>query len=326
MLLFEAVQSVPDQPRQGQGARLDLEIAGRAMGDGDAVGRPGVELRLAEIDRVRSDGARCRQPGLDQAGQRAVMAAPMHRGDLGLVLRDMKEDPRACPVSPPRALFQKLVGAGIQRVRGDAGEHAAARIGAETFEHGAGTLPVRRRLGVDERVADSGTDARLFDGRRDAIHVAEAVGDAGDAIQQELRAGGAHGKDVVLHREALLAGHGVARRPERARPVLGHAAIEGGRGMGVDVDQARRDQRLAAIDQRVAGPRQAVGGADGGDGLTLDADVGGRPELIGAIDRQDRAAAKNERHVRPCSAAARRAWRGDGVARPGNRRRHAAAR
>ena len=98
----------------------------------------------------------------------------------------------------------------------------------------------------------------LLDGRRDAIHVAQPVGDAGDAVQQEFRTGGAHGEDVVLDREALLAGHGVAGRPELTRPVLGHAAIEGGGGVGVNIDQPRRDERLAAIDQRVARPGQAA--------------------------------------------------------------------
>ena len=95
---------------------------------------------------------------------------------------------------------------------------------------------------------------------------------------------------MVLDREALLAGHGVAGRPELARPVLGHAAIEGGRGVGVNVDQPRRDERLAAIDQRVARPGQAARRADGRDGVALDADVGGRQEFVGAVHRQDRAA------------------------------------
>ena len=87
-------------------------------------------------------------------------------------------------------------------------------------------------------------------------------------------------------------GIGVARRPEFARLVLGQAAIEGGRGMGVDVDQAGRDQRLAAVDQRVARPRQAVRRAEGVDGIAVDADVGRRQEVVGGVDGKDGAAVR----------------------------------
>ncbi len=206
MLLFEAVQSVPSPI----GTR---PTTGRAMGDGDAVGGPGLELGVAEIDRVCRDGVGGCQAGLDQAGERAIMAAPPHDGHFGLVLRDMKKDPGACPVGLPRALLQQVVRAGVEGMRGDAGEDAPARVGAEAFEHGVGGLPVGRRPGVDQRMADDGADARLLDGGRDAIHVAEPVGDAGDAVQQEFRTGGAHGKDVILDRETLLAGQWAMAMP-----------------------------------------------------------------------------------------------------------------
>ena len=134
-------------------------------------------------------------------------------------------------------------------------------------------------------------------------------------------------------------GIGIARRPEFARLVLGHAEIEGGRGMGVDVDQAGRDQRLAAVDQRVARPRQAARRAEGRDGIAFDPDVGRRQEFVGGVDREDGAAGENDRHVRSCSVAlGRRGRRGQKIGeraqpladvidhQPGGRRQAAIAR
>ena len=233
----------------------------------------------------------------------------------------MDEDPGAGLLGTPRALGQERIGAGVERVWGDAGEDATARIGAVALDDRVRRLPVRRRPGIDQRMADHGADARRLDARGDAVHVAQPIGDAGDAVQQELGAGGAHGEHMVLDRKALLARHRVARRPEFARLVLGHAAIEGGRGMGVHVDQAGRDQRLAAVDQRVARPGQAARRAEGRDGIAFDADVGRRQEFVGGVDRKDGATCENDRHVRPCSVVS-----ADGSARLKNRRTRPAAR
>lgn len=126
------------------------------MGDGDAVGRPGIELRVAEIDCVRRDGARCRKTCRDQAGERPVMAAAPHGGDLRLVLRDMDEDLGAGLLGAARALLQQRVGAGVEGVRRDAGEDTTARIGAVALEDRIRRLPVRRRPGIDQRMADHG--------------------------------------------------------------------------------------------------------------------------------------------------------------------------
>jgi len=117
-------------------------------------------------------------------------------------------------------------------MRGDAGRHARGGVAAEAFEQFVGHLPGRQRAGVGEGLPDDGANAGLCDHRRDAIHVAEAIGDAGDAVQQEFRAGRPHRGDVVLDGEMLLAGHGIAG-PELAWLVVGQSAEEGGWRRGV---------------------------------------------------------------------------------------------
>ena len=79
------------------------------MGDGDAIGRPGLELGVAEVDRMGRHGVGCGEAGLHQAGERAVVAAPPHDGDLGFVLRDMQKDPRSRPLGLPRTSLQKFI-------------------------------------------------------------------------------------------------------------------------------------------------------------------------------------------------------------------------
>ena len=83
-------------------------------------------------------------------------------------------------------------------MRRDAGEDATARIGAEAFEHGVGGLPVGRRLGVDQRMADDGADARLLDGWCDAIAQSgkpEGGDDSGEDVHGVVGAENEHGGD-----------------------------------------------------------------------------------------------------------------------------------
>jgi hypothetical protein len=134
------------------------------------------------------------------------MAASAHGDDFGFALRDVNEDPRAGAFGSPRAFLQERVGAGVERVRGNAGRNTRGWIGAEAFEQSVGHLPGRRRAGVGDGLSDNGADAGLGDHRRDAVHVAQPVGDAGDTVQQELRASRPYRGDIILDGECSWPG------------------------------------------------------------------------------------------------------------------------
>src|ERR1700760_4680893 len=102
----------------------------------------------------------------------------------------------------------------------DTRRHTFDRVGAEPFEHFVGATPSGWCTRIGQGLTDDGPDAGLRDCRCNAVHVAQPVGDAGDAVQQELRTGCTHRGDVVLDSEALLTWYGVAR-PELSWPVVG---------------------------------------------------------------------------------------------------------
>ena len=256
------------------------------------------------------NGVRGRKPCLDQTGERAVMAAGSHRGDLRLALRDMDEDTCAGSFGASSAILEQGIRAGVERMRRNAGRYPGFGIGAVTFDQALDRGPVGRSAIVGDRVADDRSNARLLDHWRDMVHVAQPVGDAGDAVQEELRTRSPHRRLVVLEGEALLSGYRIAG-PEGARSIVGQAAKECRGGMGVHVDEARRHQRFTGVDHLVARTRKRAGRANGGDRSAVDTNVGGRQELVDGVDGEHRAALKHDCHVRLCSGTSPDAGRGE---------------
>jgi hypothetical protein len=72
----------------------------------------------------------------------------------------------------------------------------------------------------------------------------------------------------------------------------------------MDVDQARRHQRFAAVDDSVARLRERAGRANRCDRVAFDADGGGGQKAVARVDGEDGGVAEDGCHVSPAA----RAW------------------
>ncbi len=274
------------------------------MADRGAVGAPAVAFAVVEIDRMGSDHIRTGQSRTAQAGERSTVAALVDCGYLRLALRHMQIDPRPDPARTCGAFGQQRIGTGVQRVWRDAGDNARARgIDTVAFDQPLGRPPVGRATDVDDGGADGGAQPARLDDRRIEVHVGDAIGDGGDAIEQEFRAGRCQRAAVILRGEPVLSGHTIAAlRPERPRPVVRKTAEQRQRSVGVGVDEPRQHQATGTVDDRIARRHQRSAGSDRGDGRSLDPDVAIGQDTVIRIHRRNRPMGEHKGHNQPPDA------------------------
>ena len=172
---------------------------------------------------------------------------------------------------------------------------------------GAADRPVAHDEAAQRRVADeeAGVD------RDTAVEAAEPIAERAPVPRQAVLQGGERHALDPRHHPADVVG---AVRPEGCQREAavpaehgGHAVQRGGAGVGVpeqlgvvvgvQVDEAGRDQQAAGVDDRVGLGRRAVVRRDGDHAVALDEDVGPDGRRTGAVDH--RPAADRCRHVPP---------------------------
>ncbi len=229
-------------------------------------------LARREVDGVAEEAARPQQAEalVDAEIVGRLGEEPRHPGDLLELLGEMRLHQAGRRLGPERAERLELLGAGGRReARRDGVARAPAPVPARDQRLGAVMRALRR---VAQRVGDvavhagqPGGDAhpaRLGRGE-EGVHACDMRGaearHAGGAVKgQQVEMGRGHVGGVGRVAEARLRGEGVALQP-LDQPLAPGRDDRGLRVVGMGVDEARRDQRVAMRRHR----RLGVGRADG---------------------------------------------------------------
>ena len=255
------------------------------------------------MDAVRCDQALVQEPELVEQPGRGQSAARLHGFDLERQLAEMGVDVAAVAVGQPRDFAQKVVGAGVRRVRCPIAADAAAVVAVPAFD----------QIGIlaQARLADGAAVVITAGGKCCRIGIVDTPGDdrtqpeiggrtgAGPGIAIVVDNGGAARAQQLVHsearqREGVVLGEPVPLRDagrvhRREADVLDHAAGDHQRGMVVDVDQARHHDSVLAIDGRGRHPAgtELVRRADVDDRAVGDGDGASLKCPAPRIQRQD---------------------------------------
>ena len=245
-----------------------------------------IGLRVRQVGGVRGDDIGGEQAEGVEVARATGRAARDHGPDLLLGLGHVNEHVRARAVGEPPHAAEQIGAAGVGGVRREPGPDARARrVGAEALDEALGQREVGLRRAVVERVADHRAEAARLHRRRHRVHVAVAIRDGRDAVQEQLEAARQGAGPQLVRTETPLQREQPAREPLAARHILGEAAEDPHRRMRVGVDEPREQDRASEVDDlpgRVLGRRP-----DGADLRPLDGDRSGSVDRRRRVERED---------------------------------------
>ena len=233
------------------------------MGHGRAGPRQQFDFVVRQVHGVGHGGAGGEQAKAVAVGHGALSEHLLALGGFRGGFRQVDVQGQVQFLGQRLAALQQLRRGGVHRVRGDA--LADARVVPPALVQ----LPHQRkaRVGVgvggrgkaEDALAAQAAHARLVHGAvggvLDQVHVVEGGGAGAQHFGAAQQGPGLHdvGREVLFH------GKDVLRQPFHQRQVVGHAPQKGHGRVGVRVDQAGQDQRIAKVQH----PRWRVRGSHG---------------------------------------------------------------
>ena len=232
------------------------------MGDAAAVAGEELDVGFVDVHRMDADEVAAEHAEAGEARERPAAVGGERVGDLLRGLVDVHMDRQLELVGERLHVAEALVRDGVGGVRGD--REAEQRVALPAVACGQSLAQVvigvaRVRGGELQRDrAHDRAHARRGEGFRRGLGMEVHVAAGGDATPDHL---GRCEQGAVAHESR--ADVAALRRPDRLlqpahqRQVVGDAAQQAHRGMGVEVDQARDQHVLGQLDHLVRGVARA---------------------------------------------------------------------